>query len=97
MRHGGGPPRAPPPAHREAVEARRPGDVMALAHHYAAAGQTAKAFEHTLRAAEQAFAQLAHDQAAELYGRALELLEDGSDPGARCDTLIALGDASARR
>jgi class 3 adenylate cyclase/tetratricopeptide (TPR) repeat protein len=76
--------------------------LPALAHHFALAatdGQAATAVGYTQRAGDRAMAQLAHDQAAELYTRALELLDNSEladDALRRCDLLIALGEAQRR-
>jgi class 3 adenylate cyclase len=76
--------------------------LPALAYHFAqaaASGEAATAVHYTRRAGDRALAQLAHDQAAELYARALALF-DGSeladDTLRRCDLLIALGEAQRR-
>jgi class 3 adenylate cyclase len=76
--------------------------LPALAHHFAHAattGQAATAVDYTWRAGDRALAQLAHDQAAELYARALALFDDSELAGdtlRRCDMLIALGEAQRR-
>jgi class 3 adenylate cyclase/tetratricopeptide (TPR) repeat protein len=90
----------------EAVEAlhrsRLDEHLPTLAYHFAqaaASGEAATAVHYTWRAGDRALTQLAHDQAAELYARALALF-DGSelaeDPLRRCDLLIALGEAQRR-
>jgi class 3 adenylate cyclase len=73
--------------------------LPALAYHFAqaaASGEAAPAVFYTQRAGDRALALLAHDQAAELYARALAIF-DGSeladDIHRRCDLLIALGKA----
>ncbi|MGH3807500.1 MAG: ATP-binding protein [Pseudonocardiaceae bacterium] len=84
--------------HRSRLDEHLP----ALAYHFAqaaASGEADTAVRYTWRAGDRALAQLAHDQAAELYARALVLF-DGSeladDPLRRCDLLIALGEAQRR-
>ncbi len=83
----------------EALEAQcgdEPGDRLGeLASHWSAAvlgTDTAKALHYALRAAEHALAQLAPDEAARWYRRALELMEPGQDD-LRCELLIGLGEA----
>ncbi|MGH3775153.1 MAG: ATP-binding protein [Pseudonocardiaceae bacterium] len=76
--------------------------LPALAHHFALAatdGEAATAVGYTWRAGDRALAQLAHDQAVELYTRALELFDSSEltdDVLRRCDLLIALGEAQRR-
>ncbi|MGH3962560.1 MAG: ATP-binding protein [Pseudonocardiaceae bacterium] len=76
--------------------------LPALAHHFALAatdGEAATAVGYTWRAGDRALAQLAHDQAVELYTRARELFdrsELAGDALRRCDLLIALGEAQRR-
>lgn len=84
--------------HRSRLDEHLP----ALAYHFAqaaASGEAATAVRYTWRAGDRALTQLAHDQAAELYARALALF-DGSeladDTLRRCDLLIALGEAQRR-
>jgi DNA-binding SARP family transcriptional activator/tetratricopeptide (TPR) repeat protein len=67
-----------------------------LAHHYvvaAPAGTADEAVEYASRAGRRAASQLAYEEAARLYGMALTLVDE---PGARCDLLLALGDAQGR-
>jgi tetratricopeptide (TPR) repeat protein len=67
-----------------------------LAHHFfeaAPGGDADKAVAYARRAGDRAVAQLAFEEAARLYGMALELTEDRA---ARCDLLLALGEARAR-
>ncbi len=90
----------------EAIEAlyrsRLDEHLPALAHHFAQAatgGEAATAVGYTWRAGDRALAQLAHDQAAELYTMALELFDSSELAGdtlRRCDLLIALGEAQRR-
>ena len=84
----------------EAVEAVHSEDLgphlTELAHNYFAAapsGVADKAVEYARRAADRAASQLAYEEAARLYESALTLVEE---PAARCDLLLALGDARAR-
>ena len=81
----------------EAIEARRPDDVTALAYHFgeAAADHTSKAMDYSVRAGDQAAAGLAHDQAVVFYLRALALLDAMTRPDSaqRCELLIRLGEA----
>jgi tetratricopeptide (TPR) repeat protein len=67
-----------------------------LAHHYfaaAPAGVADEAIEYARRAGDRATAQLAYEEAARLYEMALTVVDDAT---ARCDLLLALGDAQAR-
>src|SRR5581483_11599013 len=96
---------------RRARTHRRVGEVLeergdehqltALALHFtrAAAPQDAdKAVEYARRAGEQATAMLAHEDAAEHYARALEVLQQFApqDEVRRCDLLLELGEARVR-
>ncbi len=63
----------------DAIAARRPDDVTALAHHYqqaAVGGDVEKAIDYSTRVGDQARARLAYDQAVVFYRQALELLGD---------------------
>jgi DNA-binding CsgD family transcriptional regulator len=65
-----------------------------LAHHFHAGrgcGSAAQAVEYAVRAAQQASAALAHEEAARLYQCALQALEPGHD-AQRCTLLLALGE-----
>ena len=69
-----------------------------IAHHlYEAApgGEAKRAVAYGTRAASQAMAQLAYEDAAVHYGRVLELLEEGAG-ARRCELLLALGEARQR-
>ena len=84
----------------EALEAAHSGDAGAylteLAHHFFAAVpavSAGRAVGYARRAADQAAAQLAWEEAARLYATALPLIGDGVE---RCDLLLSLGDARAR-
>jgi DNA-binding SARP family transcriptional activator len=73
----------------------------ALAHHFTRAAQprdAERAIRYALEAGAQATAMLANEEAAEHYGRALEVLER-SAPDAlerRCELLVELGEARVR-
>jgi DNA-binding SARP family transcriptional activator/tetratricopeptide (TPR) repeat protein len=69
-----------------------------LAHHFfeaAPGGDVGKALDYARRAGNSALAQLAYEEAARLYGLALQAIElsQSADPIARCELLLALGDA----
>ena len=72
-----------------------------LAHHFfeaAPGGNAARAVEYARRAGDRAVALLAYEEAVRLYRTALEALDltgVGEDK-ARCELLLALGDAQAR-
>ena len=82
--------------YRGAIEAHLP----ELAHHYLSAdarGDLHKAVEYAQRAAERALDGLAFEQAAELYSRALEVLERLElDVPRRAALLLGLGAAQSR-
>ena len=67
-----------------------------LAHHFLAAGYELedKARDYAVRAAEQAAARFAYEEAGAFYERALQLLErsDPSNQARRCALLLRLGD-----
>jgi class 3 adenylate cyclase/tetratricopeptide (TPR) repeat protein len=72
-----------------------------LAHHFLEAaprGDLAKAIDYAQRAGEQDMEQLAYEDAVDVYGRALEVLElmDEPDEATRCSLLLALGGAEAK-
>jgi DNA-binding SARP family transcriptional activator len=85
----------------EAAQGRRSRYIPALAHHFtraAGAEDAEKAITYARRAGEQATAMLAHEEAAEHYARALEVL-DRFYPEAverRCELLLLLGEARVR-
>jgi DNA-binding SARP family transcriptional activator len=69
-----------------------------LAHHYceaAALGEVHKALEYGRRAGDQALARLAYEEAAQWYGRVVQLLEASrlEDDTQRCELWLALGGA----
>src|SRR3954469_5575508 len=72
-----------------------------LAHHFLAAaprGDLTKAIDYAQRAGEQDMEQLAYEDAVDVYGRALEVLELMEDPDEvlRCRLLLELGGAEAK-
>jgi DNA-binding SARP family transcriptional activator len=72
-----------------------------LSHHFVEAvsgGDAAKALDYTRRAGDRAQRLLAFEEAVRLYQLALEVFEwrDPSDEPARCDLLLAMGDAQMR-
>lgn len=82
--------------YRGAIEAHLP----ELAHHYLSAdtrGDLHKAVDFAQRAAERALDGLAYEQAADLFGRALEVLERlPVDVPRRAALLLGLGSAQSR-
>ncbi|HLI59432.1 MAG TPA: AAA family ATPase [Solirubrobacteraceae bacterium] len=79
------------------------GEIAALAHHFTRAGDARdpeRAITYALAAGEQATQMLAHEEAAEHYGRALEVLDrtDGLGAGRerRLALLLELGEARLR-
>jgi DNA-binding SARP family transcriptional activator len=81
-------------------EKREP-HLAELAYHFfeaAPAGDPDKAIEYASRAGDRAALLLAYEESARLYEMALQALELRSrvDEAARCDLLLALGDARAR-
>jgi predicted ATPase/class 3 adenylate cyclase/DNA-binding SARP family transcriptional activator len=76
----------------EALAAARDADPAELAHHYLAGGDRDNGVAASVAAAERALGQLAYEDAAAHYERALEAL--GGDR--TCALLLALGDAHAR-
>ncbi|HUA47747.1 MAG TPA: AAA family ATPase [Solirubrobacteraceae bacterium] len=87
----------------EAAQGRRQGRYLPeLAHHFtrgvADEEDAEEAIAYALRAAEQATAMLAHEEAAEHYARALDV-QGRFQPEAterRCELLVALGEARVR-
>ena len=88
-----------------AIEAICGGDVEErlgeLAHHFLAAaprGDLAKAIDYAQRAGAQDMEQLAYEDAVDVYGRALEVLElmEEPDEALRCRLLLSLGGAEAK-
>jgi tetratricopeptide (TPR) repeat protein len=75
-----------------ALEAQADADLQALAAHWQGAGDAAKAFRYTTRAAEEAAAAFAFGRAARLWQRAVELAHEPDD---RRRAWVALGAALA--
>ena len=74
------------------------GNLPQLAYHFAEAapgGDAEKAIAYATRAAERALAMTAYEEAVTHFERALQVMEldSATTDGARCDLLIALGDA----
>ncbi|MGA9371540.1 MAG: AAA family ATPase, partial [Solirubrobacterales bacterium] len=72
-----------------------------LAHHFLEAAprdDLGKAIDYAQRAGEQDMEQLAYEDAVDVYGRALEVLElmDEPDESLRCSLLLSLGGAEAK-
>jgi hypothetical protein len=85
----------------EAVYADRVDVHLAeFAHHFAAAapaGTANKAVSYAQRAGDWAAARLAFEEAARLYGLALDLTDDaGTSPLEKCELLLALAEVQAR-
>jgi eukaryotic-like serine/threonine-protein kinase len=82
----------------EALYSENPEPHLAeLAHHFfeaASAGSVSEAVEYGRRAGDRAVGLLAFEEAVSLYRMALQLTEDRG--AARCDLLLALGEAQAR-
>lgn len=77
--------------------------VVELAHHFFEAahggGDVRKSIDYSRRAAKQATVQLAYEEAAEHYERALRglELEPTGDERLRCELLVTLGETQMRR
>jgi DNA-binding SARP family transcriptional activator len=91
--------------HRLAVDALEtlygdePGPHLAeLAHHSVAGSDFDKARRYARRAGDRALALYAYEEAARLYGAALEALDlsGPSEEAARCELLLLLGEAEIR-
>jgi tetratricopeptide (TPR) repeat protein len=74
------------------------GHAAQIAEHYlaAGAGAAAKALEYSMRAGDIARSQIAYEEAARHYRRALELLATSEDARTRCELHLALGDVLSR-
>jgi predicted ATPase/DNA-binding SARP family transcriptional activator len=92
--------------HHQVVEAleklygEEPGPHLAeLAHHAVSARHFDKGLGYAQRAGDRALALLAYEEAARLYGLALEVLALGKpdDAAASCELLLGLGEAQARK
>jgi DNA-binding SARP family transcriptional activator/tetratricopeptide (TPR) repeat protein len=87
---------------RDGVSAATESEITALAHHFTRAGDAhdpERAITYALAAGKQATAMLAHEEAAEHYSRALEVIDrTGSPPGSerRLGILLELGEARLR-
>jgi DNA-binding SARP family transcriptional activator len=76
----------------EAIERRSPGEVTALAHHFAEAGtDPAKAARYLRLAAEQAEQRFAYHEAVRLYERAITCLDQAGTATARNRLELVLG------
>ena len=83
----------------EQVYGSEPGvHLTELAFHAVAGGELAQAVTYARRAGDRALALLAYEEAARLYGTALDALDldPPADPEAKCDLLLALGDAHSK-
>ena len=85
----------------EALERSERAPVSALAHHFTRAGSPAdaeKAVRYAMRAGAESEAMLAHEDGAEHYSRAVEVLERffPEDRVRRCELLLAVGEARVR-
>ncbi len=85
----------------ETLEGNVPEPPLAqLAHHFALAPPTRgapKAVEYAERAAQRALGVLAYEEAARLYGVALQALDQApADPDRRCRLLLAAGHAQTK-
>jgi tetratricopeptide (TPR) repeat protein len=92
--------------HHQVVEAleklygEEPGPHLAeLAHHAVSARYFDKGLSYAQRAGDRALAFLAYEEAARLYGLALQVLDLGKleNVGTRCELLLSLGEAQARQ
>lgn len=80
--------------HRQAaaaIEARRPDDFEALAHHYRQSGKADKATDYLLKAGDKARGLYAHQEAIDHYQGALEFLREAGDHEQAARTLMKLG------
>jgi ABC-type oligopeptide transport system substrate-binding subunit/tetratricopeptide (TPR) repeat protein len=75
----------------DAIEARRPDDLEALAYHYNQAGEAEKATDYLLQAGDKARGLYAHKEAIDHYQRALEYLKKTDDLERAARTLMKLG------
>ncbi len=67
-----------------------------VAYHYSRANDYAKGIEHSIRAGEHASSALAHEQAAEFYRSALELMDLSGSEARRSEIREKLGDSFYR-
>jgi tetratricopeptide (TPR) repeat protein len=75
----------------DAVEARRPDDLEALARHYGQGGQEETAADYFLQAGDRARALYAHQEAIDDYVQAMAYLRMADDPVRAARTLMKLG------
>jgi AAA ATPase domain len=83
----------------EALHGAEPGPHLAeLAYHSVAGTDRDKGLRYAWRAGDRAMALLAYEEAARLYGMALEAVElaERLDEEARCELLLAVGEAEVR-
>jgi len=76
----------------KAIEALRPNDDEALAHHFAAADDSEKAVEYSRRAARRAENLHAYDAAIQHLRAALDFVEASEQPGLRRELLEQIAD-----
>jgi ABC-type oligopeptide transport system substrate-binding subunit len=74
-----------------AIEALRPENFEALAYHYDRAGNTEKATDYLLKAADRARGLYAHQEAIDYYQQALDFLQEAGDTERAARTLMNLG------
>jgi Nif-specific regulatory protein len=67
-----------------------------VAYHFGRGNDTTKGIDYSIRAGEQATAALAHDQAAEFYRVALELMDLAGDDSRKSEIRERLGDSYHR-
>ena len=81
----------------QVYEVRLEPHLAELAHHFllASADERGKAFDYARRAADRAMDQLAYEEAARVYGLALDALDphEVGDLPVRCELLLSLGEA----
>jgi ABC-type oligopeptide transport system substrate-binding subunit/DNA-binding SARP family transcriptional activator len=75
----------------EALEKQEPGNAVALARHFAAAGEANKAVTYALQAGKQARLMYAYAEAVEHYQRAVHLLRATGEEERAARTLMTLG------
>jgi DNA-binding SARP family transcriptional activator len=83
----------------ESLYPEEPGPHVAeLAHHSIAGSEFDKGLRYAWRAGDWALSLLAYEESARLYQTALDALDrsDAQDSTARCELLLALGEAQAR-
>ncbi len=74
-----------------AIEAKRPEDLEAMAHHYSQAGDAEKAANYLLQAGDRARRLYAHQEAIDHYGQALTFLRKAGDLESAARTQMKLG------